>query len=288
MLQGQTIVVTGATNGIGEIAATALAKAGAQIVIVSRSETRCKETIARIRTATGNDSLSYIAADLSLLRDMHRTADTILERHDRLHVLLNNAGAFFNTREVTADGYEKTFALNHMSYFVLTTRLLDLLKRTASQDGEARVINVSSGAHVGASKGIPFDDIHHSKGYSGFGVYSESKLMNLMFTYALARRLEGTDVTVNALHPGFVRTGFGMNNGGIVATLLGLTQRFFALTPEQGAETSIYLASSPNIKGVTGKYFVDKKERSSSSISYDKTQQERLWQLSEELASVKV
>lgn len=288
MVQGQTIVITGATNGIGEIAATALAKAGAHVVIVSRSEARCKETIARIRTATGDDTASYIVADLSLLKDMHRTADTILERHDRLHVLLNNAGAFFNSREVTADGYEKTFALNHMSYFVLTTRLLDLLKRTATQDGEARVVNVSSGAHFGAPKGIPFDDIHHTKSYSGFGVYGESKLMNLLFTYALARRVEGTGVTVNALHPGFVRTGFGMNNGGILAASLGLIQRFFALTPEQGAETSIYLASSPSVKGITGKYFVDKKERKSSGISYDKEQQERLWQLSEELATVKV
>ncbi len=288
MLQGKTILVTGATNGIGEITAHSLAQSGASVVIVSRSEARCKEVTQRITSETGNANVSYIAGDLSTLKGINAVADAFLKTHTRLDVLLNNAGALFTKREVSADGFEMTFALNHLSYFLLTQRLLGVLKDTATAHGEARIVNVSSGAHLGVRNGIAFDDIQRKKSYSYFGVYSESKLMNVMFTYAQARRLENTGVTVNALHPGFVKTNFGRSNGGFFAMVMGFVQQLGAITPEKGAETSIYLASSPQVKGVTGKYFVEKAEKASSSVSHDKAQQERLWTLSEELSGLPI
>lgn len=285
MINGQTILITGATNGIGEIAARELARAGAQVVIVSRSESKCAATVKQIQSETGNMNVSYITADLSTLAGMHHAAETFLARYDQLHVLLNNAGGVFNQRKVTADGYEMTLALNHLNYFVLTNRLLDVLQATAARDGEARVVNVSSSAHYSA-RGIAFDDLQRKGRYFGFSVYSESKLMNVLFTNELARRLEGTGVTANSLHPGFVQTGFGMNNGGIFTRLLGLVSSVAAISPEEGAQTSIYLASSPEVKGVTGQYWSEKKVKAPSKLAQDMALQGRLWQVTEGLAAV--
>ena len=198
-------------------------------------------------------------------------------KYPRLDVLVNNAGGFFMAREESVDGIEMTWALNHLNYFLLTTLLLDHIKASAP----ARIICVSSDAHTGTS--IRFDDPQFKKGYSGFGVYGHSKLANILFTYELARRLEGTRVTANALHPGFVATGFGHNNGGLVRLGMRVVQRFGARTPEKGAETSVYLASSPEVEGVTGKYFVDKHPVQSSPESYDRTAAARLWELSEQM-----
>ncbi|MCU0514614.1 MAG: SDR family oxidoreductase [Anaerolineae bacterium] len=285
MMKGKTVIVTGATSGIGEVTALELARQGATVVVISRSAERCAATVQRIQMATNNPQVSYIAADLSSLAEMHRAADEFLAQHARLDVLVNNAGAFFNDFRASADGYEMTFALNHLSYFVLTHRLLPVLKSTAATAGEARIINVSSDAHQVVRK-LDFASAVPRKSSAGFTVYGESKYMNVLFSYELAERLAGTGVTVNALHPGFVRTGFGKNNGGIIATILGVLQQFIALTPEQGAATTIYLASAPEAKGVTGKYFSKQKAVRSSSATYDREAWRQLWQQTAQLVGL--
>jgi NAD(P)-dependent dehydrogenase (short-subunit alcohol dehydrogenase family) len=218
----------------------------------------------------------HVLADLSLMSGVHALADDILQRYDRLDVLLNNAGGIFNQRQVTSEGLELTFALNHMSYFLLTQRLLELLRVSAP----ARVINVSSNAHFGTQK-LNFDNLQGEKSYFGFGAYSSSKLANVLFTYELARRLVGTGITANALHPGAVSTGFGMNNRDVISKVLFTLFKMVTISPEQGAQTSIYLASSPQVNGVTGKYFDKSKPVASSPASYDEAAQHRLWQISE-------
>lgn len=283
MMENKVILVTGATDGIGEVAARELARQGATVVIVSRTQAKLEHTVSSIQQETGNENVSWIQADLSSMADVRRTAEEFLQRHDRLDVLLNNVGANFTQRYETVDGYEKTLALNHLSYFLLTHLLLDTLKKTAAEQGEARIINVSSSAHRGS--GIDFDNLQRQKGFNPLTVYGQTKLMNILFTYALDRRLEGTNVTVNALHPGFVNTNFG-NDGGFVGWMIGTLQNLFALSPDEGAQTSVYLASSPDVKGVSGKYWAEKQQRQSSAASYDRQAQERLWTISEELVGL--
>ncbi len=279
-VQGKTILITGATNGIGRVAALELAKMGAQVVIVGRNQARIDETIKEIKDKAGV-AVEAIKGDLSVMSGVRQVASDFRSRHNRLDVLINNAGAIIGSREETSEGNEMTFALNHLNYFLLTELLLDLLKASAP----SRIVNVSSDAHVGAK--INFDDIQ-SKQYSmgGMRAYGQSKLMNLLFTYELAKKLAGTGVTVNALHPGVVATGFGHNNGGVMNLVMNV-MHLFALTPEQGADTIIYLASSPEVEGVTGKYFVKRKVKQSSAESYDEAAAKRLWDISEQITGVK-
>jgi NAD(P)-dependent dehydrogenase (short-subunit alcohol dehydrogenase family) len=221
-----------------------------------------------------------LLADLSVLAEVRRVAAEFLQKHNRLDVLVNNAGAYFAERRLSADGYELTFALNHLSYFLLTALLLDALKAAAP----ARIVNVSSGAHMLGP--LDFDDLMTKDyGMAGFKAYGRSKLANVMFTYELARRLEGTGVTANALHPGGVNTGFGKNNSGLVKLGMKIFGRF-SLTPEQGAQTTIYLASSPEVAGVSGKYFAKCKAVPSSDASYDQAAQRKLWEISEKLVGM--
>lgn len=278
-IKGKTVLVTGATNGIGEVTAQALAAQGAHVVMVSRSAAKCAETAQRIQAATGNPAVEWIAADLSTRAGVNEAADEFLARHGSLHVLVNNAGGVFADRQVTADGYEMTFALNHLNYFLLTRRLWDTLVANAP----ARIVNVSSDAHYTGK--INFDDLMGEQKYSSWAAYSQSKLANVMFTYELARRLEGSGATANVLHPGFVATGFGRNNGGLWSMVMPLAHRF-ARNPAKGAETSIYLASSPAVAQTSGKYFSDRKEKKSSDISYDVAAQRRLWEMSDALVTV--
>ncbi|MCK6510847.1 SDR family oxidoreductase [Myxococcota bacterium] len=285
-MEGKVVLVTGATNGIGKQAATEIAKAGATVVLVGRSAEKTEATVKEIQAVCGHSRVDSILADLSVMSEIRRLAETFLARYDRLDVLLNNAGAIYEERKLTVDGYEMTMALNHLSYFLLTNLLLERLKQTAQTYGEARVINVSSGAHAVARKGIAFEDIHATKAYSAMGRYGESKLMNVLFTYEMARRLEGTGICVNALHPGFVDTGFGHNVRSFFVPVLKLAQKLFARNNSKGAATSVYLAISPEVKGVTGQYFMDKKARRTSKISYDRTQQERLWSISAEMTGL--
>lgn len=226
-LAGKTCIVTGATNGIGEVTAQALAQMGATVIGVGRSPARCADSAARIKAATGNAQVEYVVADLSVQGQVRRLADEIKARHSRIDVLVNNAGMYFSTRQTSPDGIEMTWALNLLNYFLLTNLLLDALKAAPA----ARVVSVSSGAHEGA-KQINFADPEFKTGYSGWTAYNQSKLANVQFTYELARRLAGTRVTANALHPGFVATGFGHNNGGLMGVGMKIAQRVGARPPK--------------------------------------------------------
>jgi retinol dehydrogenase 12 len=282
-MQNKTVMVTGATNGIGFETARSLAAMGATLIGVGRNPQKCTEMAAQITPAAGNAKVEFLVADLSVQAQVRQLAETFKHKYNRLDVLVNNAGAFFARREESADGIEMTWALNHLNYFLLTDLLLDVLKASAP----ARIVNVSSAAHSGA-KGIHFEDVEFKQGYSGWSAYSHSKLANVLFTYELARRLAGTRITVNALHPGFVATGFGHNNGGLMRTGMNLVQKIVAKRPEQGAETSIYLASSPEVEGASGKYFDNKQAVKSSAASYDTDTAKRLWELSETMVHVHV
>jgi NAD(P)-dependent dehydrogenase (short-subunit alcohol dehydrogenase family) len=276
-LSGQVIIVTGANAGIGKVTARELAKMGATVVMVCRSQPRGAAALAEVKQASGSDDIHLMLCDLSSQASIRQFVSQFRAEYDRLDVLVNNAGAYFNDRQVSADGYELTLALNHMGYFLLTDLLLDMLQASAP----ARIVNVSSGAH--RRNKIDWDDLQRTDSYSGFGVYSESKLMNILFTNALARRLEGSGVTVNSLHPGFVRTNFGRNNNGLLGRLLMPLVQLMAIDEDKGAETTIYLASSPAVADVTGRYFEKKKAVKASSLAYDEAAQERLWAISESL-----
>jgi NAD(P)-dependent dehydrogenase (short-subunit alcohol dehydrogenase family) len=279
-MKNKICVVTGATAGIGKETARALAEQGAQVVVVGRNADKCKATIAEIKLQTGNTNVDFALADLSSQQDVRRLADELRSRYSRIDILVNNAGAFFDKRRESVDGIEMTFALNHLNYFLLTNLLLDALIAAPA----ARVVNVSSAAHWMGWRGIDFDDIEGKKRYNGWVAYGQSKLANVMFTYELARRLQGTSVTANALHPGSVRTNFGRTDGNrSLPTPLRKMIDFFLIGIEEGAKTSIYLASSPEVETVSGKYFVNCKPASTSSVSKDLAACKRLWSLSEEM-----
>ncbi len=266
-------LITGGTLGIGKETALGLARTGAHVVIAGRDAHRTRAAMDWLKREAGTEQVTFVLADLSSQADVRRLAREFKDKYSRLDILVNNAGAIFSRRETTVDGFERTWALNHLAYFLLTQELLDLLKASAP----ARIVNVASTMHTGGF--IDFDDLQGEKRYGGIRAYSQSKLANVLFTYALARRLEGTGVTANCLHPGGVATGFGQNTPGALKLLMGLV-RPFLITAEQGAATSIYLASSANAEGVTGKYFSKCRPARSSAASHDTALQERLWALS--------
>jgi retinol dehydrogenase-14 len=278
-MQGRTCLVTGASRGIGFHTAQGLASLGAHVIIVGHDEERGHEAAQKIEQEVQDGTAEFVFADLSSLQGMHHLADVVQQQHEALNVLVNNVGGFFLTRQETVDGFEMTFALDHLSYFVVTNLLLDLLRRSAP----ARIVNVSSESHRGAR--IYFQDLQLERRYTGMRAYGQAKLANLFFTYELARRLDGSTITANALHPGFVDTGLGGQNP-IVRPVLDVIHTLFAKSPEEGAQTSIYLASSPEVKGVTGKYYASKQPIDSSSASYDEEAAERLWRVSEELCQL--
>ena len=279
-MNGKTVVVTGATDGIGKVTALELARMGARLGLVGRNPEKTMAVAEELRQMSGNANIDPWVADLSLMGQTRRLAEELKQRYDRLDVLVNNAGAFNASRVETSEGLEMTFALNHMSYMILTLELLALLKASAP----SRIVNVSSAAHFGGR--LDLNDLQSKRKYSGWLVYSRSKLANIYFTYELARRLDGSGVTVNALHPGFVATKFGQNNGGVVKPFVKFSQRIWAITPEQGAQTSIYLASSPEVEGVSGRYFARSKAVPSSPVSYDKDIAAELWRRSLEIAGM--
>jgi NAD(P)-dependent dehydrogenase (short-subunit alcohol dehydrogenase family) len=277
IMAGKTILITGGTSGIGEVAALELARQGARIVIVGRSREKAEATVAMIQKESGNQAVEYLLADLSSQADIRRLAEEVKEQCPRLDVLVNNAGAMIAPRRESADGIEMTFALNHLGYFLLTNLLLDTLKASAP----SRVVNVASDAHRMVS-GINFDDIEGKKSYKPFRAYSQSKLANILFTRELARRLEGSGVTANCLHPGFVATNFTAGKAWIF-WVFQQAARIFAITPEQGAKTTIYLASSPEVEGVSGRYFVKCKEARPTRAALDDDAARRLWKVSEQM-----
>lgn len=277
MQSDAVIIVTGATNGIGLVTAHELARTGATVVVVGRNPQRVEAAIAHIRQDLPTANLDSFVADLSRISEVQLLAQYIAQTYSRVDVLVNNAGAFYQSRQLSADGVEMTFALNHMAPFVLTNLLLNQLRASAP----ARIINVSSAAHQGAK--MDFDDIQFAKRYSGWNAYAQSKLANLLFTYELADRLQDSDITVNALHPGFVNTGFAQGPQSLFTMAFGVLQKYVAISPEQGAQTSIYLATSQDVNNVTGRYFVKSQPVASSRASYEYTARRKLWDISTKL-----
>ncbi|MHB8439149.1 MAG: SDR family oxidoreductase [Acidimicrobiales bacterium] len=281
-MAGKTVVVTGANTGIGLETALSLAGAGARVVITGRDEVKCKDAIAQIARRTSSESVESVTFDLSRLDSVRQGAAELLARCDRIDVLVNNAGGVMSRRIETPDGLETTFEVNHLGPFLLTQLLLDRIKASAP----ARIVNVASTAHRGARGGLDFDDLQSAKGYRGMDAYAKSKLANIYFTTELARRLAGTGVTVNCLHPGTVATHFGRDGDSTGVLSFGLKViKPFVLTPEKGARTSVYLASSPEAAEVTGGYFVRRRQVQPSKAARNSEAAARLWDESEKLVA---
>ena len=279
-MQGKTVLITGANQGIGKASAVALGKLGARLVIVCRNRQKGRAAVTEIQQS-GVSDVELIVGDMSSQADIRRVADEFKARSDRLDVLLNNAGVLVTTKRTTVDGIEETFAINHLGYFLLTHLLLDTLKASAP----SRIVSVSSEAH----RRVPmrWDDLEFKKTeYSSFAAYGQSKLANILFTRELARRLEGTQVTANCLHPGVVATGFGSTDGGVMSVVMKVASPFL-ITAEKGARTSIFLASSPDVQGVSGKYFDKCKEKQPSPEALAAGGPERLWAISEEKTGIR-
>ncbi len=275
-MNGKTVLITGGTSGIGKETALGLARMGANLVIVGRGGEKSARAVDEMKNATGNEEISYYKCDLASLADVRRLASDFVSDHPRLDALFNNAGTINSKRLLSQDGYELTFAVNHLAHFLLTDLLLDILKRTAP----SRVITTSSAA---ASIGhMHFDDLMLENGYAAFKAYGQSKLANMLFTFELARRLQWTGVTANCLHPGLVRSGFAMNNRGPLKIGLSLFHPFM-ISAKKAAETPIYLASSADAQNVTGKYYVKKMVREPPKEATDLDAATRLWEISEKL-----
>ena len=277
-MEGKTCLITGGSDGIGYSAARELARMGASVVIADQNVTKTSIAVARIIEETGNRSVRYLLADLSSQSEVRRLADQIKTQIPRLDVLVNNAGAVFLSSRRSVDGIEMTFALNHLGYFLLTTLLLDLLKDSAP----ARIVNVSSSYHASAGN-FSLEDLPNPERSGGHRAYARSKLCNILFTYELARRLEGSGVTVNVLHPGLVRTNIIARNNGFLGRVLSFFVGALSVDTSKGAETLIHLATSPEGGRSTGKYFVDCRAAPSSILSYDAGLASDLWELSEQL-----
>jgi len=280
-MTSKVILITGGTGGIGRATAIGLAAMGARVAITGRDQERVEAAAVEIRSATGNPDVQAFGADMSSQAEVRHLAAEVLDAYPRLDVLVNNVGGFWATRHVTADGLEHTFAVNHLAAFLLTDLLLDRLRASAP----ARVVTVSSGAQSLGT--IDFDDLQGERNYSGQTAYNQSKLASVMFTYELARRLQGTGVTATVLHPGVVSTGFGAEDPSKIFKFLVPLVRPFMKSPQQGASTSIYLASSPKVEGVTGTFFAKGKPQTSNKTSYDIGAATRLWQVSAGLVGLR-
>ena len=278
-MQGKTVVITGATSGIGAVAAERLAGQGARLLLIARDPRRAATTLARMEQIAPGMGHRIYEADLSRLSEMKRVAEEIAAAEPRIDVLINNAGALFNARRLTEDGLERTFALNHMAYFLLTCGLIHRIKAAAP----ARIVNTASDAHRGAR--LNFADLQGENRYEGYKAYGRSKLCNILFTRELARRLVGTGVTANCLHPGFVATRFGDEAGGPVALIIrGL--KLFAISPEEGAKTIVYLASSPAVAASSGGYFYKCQSATPTTEAQDDSAAAQLWAESARIAGI--
>jgi NAD(P)-dependent dehydrogenase (short-subunit alcohol dehydrogenase family) len=278
-MKGKVVVITGATSGIGEIAAQRLAAMGARIVLIARDASRGQRALTRLPSVGAGAAHSIYYGDLSRISECKRVAAQIAAAEPRINVLINNAGALFGTRQVTADNLEQTFATNHMAYFVLTLGLRASLLAAAP----ARVVSTASGAHKGYS--LDFDDLQAVKGYSGIRAYGRSKLCNILFTRELARRWKDQSVTANCLHPGFVATRFGDRSGGLISSVMRVA-KLFAITPEKGAETIVYLASSPDVASISGEYFYQCRPATPTAAGRDDVAANRLWSESAKIAGI--
>jgi NAD(P)-dependent dehydrogenase (short-subunit alcohol dehydrogenase family) len=277
-IRGKTCMITGATSGLGRASALELGRMGAKLILVCRNRERGQELVREIQRA-GNPDVELMVADLESQAQIRQLAADFLATGKPLNVLMNNAGVFNMKRALTSDGLEEVFAVNHLAYFMLTLLLLDRIKESAP----ARIINVSSDLHQRAT--IKFEDLGGERSYGGMSSYAQSKLANVLFTYELARRLAGTGVTVNCVHPGAVATNLANHNGALVGTAWKLISAF-TKSPGVGARTQVYLASSPEVEGVTGKYFIDSKEARSSDVSHDADLARRLWEVSAQMTGL--
>lgn len=280
-VHGKVVLVTGGTSGIGKAAAKMLAAMGAEVVVTGRNRERGEAAVEEIKGDSGNEKVSLMLADLAAQAEVRRLAEEFENRHDRLDVLVNSAGLLQSGRILTPDGMETTLAVNHLAPFLLTNLLLERLKKSAP----SRVITISSEAQRWGK--LDFDNLQDENSYRAFRAYGLSKLANIMFTYELAERLAGTGVTANCLHPGAVNTRFGGGSQGLSALFFRLAKPFMR-TPEQGADTVVWLAAAPEVEGVTGRYFADRKEISSSPVSHDEAARKRLWEESERLTNLRV
>jgi retinol dehydrogenase-14 len=279
-MAGKVALITGATGGIGKATAIGLAALGARVGITGRDLARAEQAAVDIRADSGNPAVDVFAADMSSQAEVRRLVGGVLDAYPRLDVLVNNVGGFWAHRHTTADGLERTFALNHLASFLLTNLLLDRLKASAP----ARVVTVSSGAQ--AAGRIDFDDLQGARHYSGQRAYSQSKLANIMFTNELARRLRGTGVTATSVHPGVVRTNFGSEDQAWFFQIISRVVRPFLKTPAQGAQTPIYLASSPDVEAITGQFFANRKPKASNKAAGDAEASASLWRVSAELVGL--
>jgi len=279
-MEGKTVIVTGGNSGIGKATAIALAGAGARVVITARDRVRGDVAVTDIAAASGSDAVELVVFDLADLSSVRGGAADLLERCPRIDVLVNNAGLILSERSLSADGYEATFAINHLGPFLLT----DLLRQRLIDSAPSRIVNVASTAHNFARRGMVFDDLMAERSYKQMEVYGRTKLANILFTTELADRLSGTGVTANSLHPGSVATGYA-RDGDTTGFLAWGVKVYapFSLTPEQGARTSVYLASSPDVEGVTGKYFAKSRQKTPSAHARDREAAARLWEISERL-----
>ena len=278
-MKGKTVVITGGTSGIGEVAALELAQMGARIVLVAREKSRAEATLARLRKRGPELAHTAHYADLTRLAEMKRVAAQIAAVEPRIDVLINNAGAMFGARRITQDGIERTFALNHMAYFVMTEGLCARLAGA----GDARIVNTASDAHRGAT--LDFGDLQSEQGFGAMQAYGRSKLCNILFTRELARRLHGSGITANCLHPGFVATRFGDQSGGLISHMIWLA-KFLAISPAEGARTIVHLASSPEVAGISGKYFYKCRATTPSPAAQDDQAALLLWERSAKLAGM--
>ncbi len=281
-MTGKTVLITGGTGGIGRAAAVSLASMGARVGITGRDQARAEQAAAGIARESGNPAIDVFVADMSSQTEVRRMADEVLSTYPQIDVLVNNVGGFWAHRHVTADGLEHTFALNHLAPFLLTNLLLERLITSAP----ARVVTVSSGAHTMGR--VDFDDLMGEQDYSGQRAYNQSKLANVMFTYELARRLDGTGVTATALHPGMTNTSFSTEDPHRKMAPIVFVVRPFMRSPKKGADTAVYLASSPKVEGVTGRYFANRKIKESEQSSYDTAIADRLWRISADLVGIPI
>lgn len=279
-LNGNVYLVTGATSGVGKATVNELATRGGTVIGVGRDAARCEQTKQEIINSTGNSNVEVLLADLSSLQEIRRLAGEVNKKYASIDVLINNAGAFFLRRKLSPDGYEMTWALNHLSYFLLTNLLLEKLEK----ETPSRIVIVSSGSHYRGR--IKFEDVNLTTGYTGWAAYSQSKLANILFAYELDRRLKGTNITVNSLTPGFVATRIGHNSGPLIAFIVQLFQKMGGMTPEEGAQTMVYLATSPEVDQVSGKFFREKKAVRTSDLSYDRELARHVWEISERMTGL--
>ena len=276
-MNGRTCLITGATDGIGKEAAIELAKKGCNLILIGRNKEKGEKVVEQIRkVADSYVDIDYFTADLMLMKEVSRVADEVSRKYPKIDVLLNNVGAYFAFRGLTEEGFERTFALNHLGYFLMTKKLLPLVEKSNYK----RIVNVSSSAHYGID--FEFDNLNGEKKYSGFDVYKKSKLANVMFTYELAKRVKDKGITANCLHPGFVSTNFGKNNNFLWRNVIRVAMWLTAINVKDGAKTSIHLACSDEVKDITGRFFANCEVKKGSSKAKNEEHNQRLWDISED------